>query len=186
MSEPVDIKAEVKPELKKAETVRPFKAAVEATTKAASDAAENARTAMHSAQEKVSGTVHEFQSKLNDGLHQATETAREVFDFQRATVETLIEAGKIYGQGLQNLASHAAQVNRAHLEETVSTVRTLLTTRSLTEAFRLQSELARNVASRSLTEGSKMVQDYLKVTEEAVAPLTAKAQEAAQKLAKAA
>ncbi len=171
---------------RKPETVRPFKAAVEATTNAASQAAETTRSAMNAAQEKISGTMGEMQNKLSDGLNKAGETAREVYDFQRGTLETLVEAGKIYGEGLQNLVTHAAAVNREQMEETVSTLRTLMTTRSLTEIVRLQTELARSMTSRSLTEGSKLVHDYLKVTEQAVAPLTARAQDAAQRIAKAA
>jgi phasin family protein len=173
-------------ETKKTETVRPFKAAVEATTNAASQAAETTRSALNAAQDKVNGTLHEMQTKLSDGFSKASETAREVYDFQRGTLDTLVEAGKIYGEGLQNLVTHAAAVNREQFEETVSTLRTLMSTRSLGEAVRLQTELARKVTSRSLTEGSKLVHDYLKVTEQAVAPLTARAQDAADRIAKAA
>ena len=166
----------------KNEPVRPFKAAVEATTNAASQAAQNAKQTMETAQ----NTVHEMSSKLSEGMSQVSETARELFDFQRGTVEKMLEAGKIYGEGLQSLASHVASVTRENFEETVSTMRTMAGTRSISEAVRLQNELARNITSRSLTEGSKLVHDYLKVAEQAVAPLTARAQEAAEKLAKAA
>lgn len=170
----------------KAEPARPFKAAVEATTSAASQATQAAKQTAENIQSTVQGTVHEMSSKLSEGMSRAGETARELFDFQRGTVEKMLEAGKIYGEGLQSLASHVAAVNREQFEETVNTLRTMASTRSITEAFRLQNELARTLASRSLTEGSKLVHDYLKVTEQAVAPLTTRAQEAAEKLAKAA
>ena len=166
----------------KAEPVRPFKAAVEATTNAASQATQTAKQTIESAQT----TVHEMSSKLSEGMSRAGETAREMFDFQRGTVEKMLEAGKIYGEGLQSLASHVASVSRENFEETVSTMRSIAGTRSITEAVRLQNDLARTITSRTLTETSKLVHDYLKVAEQAVAPLTARAQEAAEKLAKAA
>ncbi len=164
------------------ETVRPFKSAAEATTQAA----EHAKSALHGVQERVAGTVHEFQGRVTESFNEASKAAREAYEFQRGAVETMIEAGRIYGEGLQGLVTHAANVNRAQFEETVSALRSLMTTRSFSEAVKLQTELARAVTSRALTEGSKMVHDYLSVTEKAVAPLTAKAEEAAQKISKAA
>jgi hypothetical protein len=128
---------------------------------------------------EVTDTTHAMQAKL-------TEAARTAFEFQSSAISTLLEASKIYGEGLKALAAHAAHVNKVHFDETVAAMRSLATTRSVNEALRLQTEFARTTATRAMTETTKLMQDYMKVAEQAAAPLNAKVHEAVEKFATAA
>jgi hypothetical protein len=128
---------------------------------------------------EVTETTHAIQAKI-------TEAARTAFEFQSGAISTLLEAGKIYGEGLKALAAHAAHVNKVHFDETVAAMRSLATTRSVNEALRLQTEFARSTATRAMSETTKLMQDYMKLAEQASAPVTAKVHEAVEKFAKAA
>jgi hypothetical protein len=135
---------------------------------------------------EVKSAAAAMQEKLTENMHKATETARTMFEFQKGAMQTMLASGKIYSEGLQSLATHAAAVNKLQFDETMAALRTLAGTRSVTEAMRLQTELARTTATRAMTESTKLVKDYVKLAEQAVAPLTAKVHEAAEKFAKAA
>jgi hypothetical protein len=128
----------------------------------------------------------ETQHTLTESLHKATAASHSLFAFQRSSFETMMHAGKIYAEGLRTLATEAAQAQRAHMEATMATMRSLASTRSVNEAMRLQTEHARATTTRAMTETTKLVQDYLKLAEQATAPITAKVQEAVEKFSKAA
>jgi phasin family protein len=143
------------------------------------------KTGMQDMQAKVTTGMQDVQAKVTDGLHRAAEAARTAAGVQRETLETVVKAGQIYGQGLQGLATHAASVSRVQFEDTMAHLRALTSVKSVREAVELQSTFARNTASRLLAESSTFVEDYLKVAGEALAPVTTRVREAAEKVKKA-
>jgi phasin family protein len=126
--------------------------------------------------------LKDMQAEVTGGLKQAADMARTYVDVQRTALETVVKAGKIYGEGLQSLATHAAAVNRTQFEDTMAHLRALTSVKSVREAVHLQTQFARATASRVLSEGSTIVEDYLKVAGQALAPVTARAREAAEKV----
>jgi phasin family protein len=138
------------------------------------------------AAEAVAAGVTKLQDQARTGLNRVSELARLYADAQRETIETVAHAGKIYGEGLQGLAKHAADVSRVQLEDGIAHLRSLAGVKSVTDLLHLQAEFARSTASRTLAEGSTLVEGYLKVAGEALAPVTARAREAAEKVKQAA
>jgi phasin family protein len=157
--------------------------------KAADKAAENVTTAAETATDEVATAVKtglkDVQEKVTSTLHRAAEAARGVVDVQRGAIETVVKAGQIYGEGLQHIATHAVEVGRTQFDDTMAHLRSLTTAKSVREAVELQSAFARNTASRYLTETSTLVEDYLKVAGDALAPVTTRVREAAEKVKKA-
>ncbi len=137
-------------------------------------------------QAKVTEGLKDVQHQVTDSLKRAGETARTVVDVQRTAIETAVKASQIYGEGLQSLATHAVDVNRAQFEDTMAHLRALAKVKSIKEAVELQTAFARATASRVLHEGSTFVEDYLKVAGQALAPVTSRAREAAEKVKNAA
>jgi phasin family protein len=145
-----------------------------------------AEEAVKPATEAAAAGLKKLQEQAASGLHRVTELARLYADAQRETIETVAHAGKIYGEGLQGLAKHAADVSRVQLEDGMAHLRSLAGVKSVTDLVHLQTEFARTTASRTLAEGSTLVEGYLKVAGEALAPVTARAREAAEKVKQAA
>jgi len=137
-------------------------------------------------QAKMTEGFHDVQHQVTDTLKRAGETARTVVDVQRSAIETVVKAGQIYGEGLQSLATHAAEVNRAQFEDAMAHFRALAKVKSIKEAIELQSAFARATTSRALQESIAFVEDYLKVAGQALAPVTSRAREAAEKVKNAA
>jgi phasin family protein len=136
--------------------------------------------------EAVKTGLKDVQAKVTDTLHRAAGMARGVVDVQRGALETVVKAGQIYGEGLQGMATHAAEVSRTQFDDTMAHLRALTSVKSVKEAVELQAAFARSTASRYLTETSTFVEDYLKVAGNALAPVTERAREAAEKVKKAA
>jgi len=136
--------------------------------------------------DQTAESVKAVQEQARGGFQKVSEIARGYADVQRETLETVTEAGKIYGEGLQSLARRAAEVSRVQYEDGIAHLRSLSGVKSVTDLLHLQAEFARKTASRALTESSTMVEDYLKVAGQALAPVTAKAREAAEKVKQAA
>jgi phasin family protein len=143
---------------------------------------DNTAEAFKHTAEKAAETVKTVQDQARGGMQKVSELARGYVDVQRETAETVVQAAKIYGEGLQNMAKHAAEVSRLQFEDSMAHLRSLTGVKSVTDLMHLQGEYARKVASRALTEGSTMVEDYLKVAGQALAPVTARAREAAEKV----
>lgn len=135
---------------------------------------------------RATAAIEDVRTQMKDRVSKATEIARDAYAFNRGNVETAVKAGQIFGEGIQQLATHAAGVTREQFDETVATLRDLAAARSLNTVVELQTAYARNMAKRTLTETTKLVEGYLKVTNEAIAPLTARALEAAERVSKAA
>ena len=126
--------------------------------------------------------LKDIQTEVTGGLKQAAGMARTYVDVQRTALETVVKASQIYGEGLQNLAARAAEVNRAQFEDTMAHLKALTGVKSVKDALSLQAEFARAAASRALSETSTFMDDYLKVTGQALAPVTARVREAAEKV----
>jgi phasin family protein len=126
--------------------------------------------------------LKDVQAKVSEGMTKAAEAARSLVDVQRGALETVVKAGQIYGEGLQGLATHAADVSRVQFEDTMAHLRSLTSVKSVREAMTLQSSFARSTLSRVLNETSSLVEDYLKVAGQALAPVTARVREAADKV----
>ena len=126
--------------------------------------------------------LKDVQAKVTEGPHKAAEAARGYADVQRGALETVVKAGQIYGEGLQGLATRAAGASRSQFEDTMAHLRSLTTAKSVREAVALQTAFTRNTLSRVLSESSVLVEDYLKVAGQALAPVTARAREAADKV----
>ncbi len=135
----------------------------------------------HTAEAAAKG-LKDVQAEVTGSLAQATDLARAYAEVQRDALESVVKAGQIYGEGLKSIAAHAAETNRTQFEESLAHLRALTGVKSIHEAMALQTQYARTAASRALTEGSMLVESGLKLAEETLAPLTARAREAAEKV----
>jgi phasin family protein len=135
----------------------------------------------HTAETAARG-LKDAQAEVTGSLAQATGLARAYAEVQRDALESVMKAGQIYSEGLKAIATHATETNRAQFEETLAHLRALTGVKSIHEAMALQTQYARTAASQALIEGSTLVENGLKLAEEMLAPLTARAREAAAKV----
>ena len=113
-------------------------------------------------------------------------TAEELVAFNQGNIEAFVKASQIWASGMQDLSKHLAATAQASLDESMSALKALTGAKSLKDAFELQSSFARAALEKSLAESGKLTDASFKLTEQALAPITARVTVAVEKFAKAA
>jgi phasin family protein len=126
------------------------------------------------------------QSKLKEGVEKAMKTAEELVAFNQGNIEALVKSSQIWASGMQDLSKHLAAAAQASLDESMSAFKAMTSVKSLKDALELQSSFARAALEKSLAESGKLTDASFKLTEQALAPITARVTVAVEKFAKAA
>jgi phasin family protein len=127
----------------------------------------------------------ETQAKVKEGMEKAMKTAEEMVAFGQGNMEALVKSGQIWAAGMQDLGKQIAANAQASFEETMSTFKAFSSVKSLKDAFDLQSNLARTTMEKTLAESGRLTDASLKLTEQTLAPITARVSLAVEKFAKA-
>jgi len=125
------------------------------------------------------------QEKVKEGMDKAMKTAEELMAFSQGNLEAMVKSGQIWASGMQDLGKQMAATAQASFDETMSTFKALTSAKSLKDAFDLQATLARTTLEKTLAESGKLTDASMKLTEQTLAPLTARVTLAMEKFAKA-
>lgn len=135
---------------------------------------------------KATAGFEATQAKMKEGVEKAMKTAEEFVAFSQGNVEAVMKSSQIWTTGVQDLSKHFAAAAQASLDESMSAFKALTSVKSLKDAFELQSSFARAALEKTLAESGKMTEASFKLTEQALAPITARVSVAVEKFAKAA
>jgi phasin family protein len=124
------------------------------------------------------------QAKVKQGMEKAMKTAEDFVAFSQGNVEALVKSGQIWVTGVQDLSKQFAASAQASMEESLSTFKALTSVKSFKEALDLQAAFARSAMEKTVAESSKLTDASFKLTEQALAPITARVTLAVEKLAK--
>jgi phasin family protein len=104
----------------------------------------------------------------------------------KENLEAFTASSKIWMAGVQDLTKQFAETTKASLEESVAAFKALSTVKSVKEAIELQTSFSKTAISKALAESTKMTEASMKLTEQAMAPITARMAVAVGSLSKAA
>ena len=124
------------------------------------------------------------QAKVKEGMEKAMKTAEELVAFSQGNLEAMVKAGQIWAAGVQDISKQIAANAQASFDETMSTFKAMSSVKSLKDAFDLQASLARSTLEKTVAESGKLTDASMKLTEQALAPLTARVNLAMEKFAK--
>lgn len=126
------------------------------------------------------------QAQMEKGMDQAMKTVEEFVTFGRGNVEALVKSGQIWATGLQDLSKQVAATAQAQFEGTMSAFKALAGAKSMKDAFELQATFARSAFEKTLAESGRLTENSIKLTEQALAPVTARVTLAVEKFSAAA
>ena len=135
---------------------------------------------------KATAGFETTQAKVKEGMEKAMKTAEEFVAFSQGNMEAVVKSGQIWAAGVQDLSKHVAATAQATFDETFSTFKALTSVKSLKDAFDLQASFARSALEKTVAESGKLTDASFKLTEQALAPITARVTLAVEKFAKAA
>lgn len=162
---------------------------VEVTTAAEQATIQGIEATMSEVQEgaaKATAGFEATQIKMKEGVNKAMRTAEEFVAFSQGNMEAIVKSSQIWANGVQGLSKHMAASAQASLDQSMSAFKALTGVKSLKDAFELQSAFARSALEKSLAESGKLTDASLRLTEQAMAPITARVSVAVEKFAKAA
>lgn len=133
---------------------------------------------------QATGGIEQTQTKMKEGMEKAMKTAEAMVSFSQGNVEAIMRSSQIWAAGVQDLSRQFAATAQASMDETVSTFRAMTGVRSLKDAMDLQSNLARTTLDKTLSESGRLTDASFKLSEQAIAPLTARLTLAVEKFAR--
>lgn len=157
-----------------------------AIEEAASETVETTVTNMKEGVAKVTAGFEATQTKIKEGMEKAMKTAEELVAFNQGNVEAIVKSGQIWATGVQDLSKHFAAAAKASLDESIAAFKALTSAKSLKDAIELQTSYARSAMEKTVAESGKLTDASFKLTEQALAPITARVTFAVEKFAKAA
>ncbi|MBR0684154.1 phasin family protein [Roseomonas eburnea] len=141
--------------------------------KIVTEGAAQARAAMEKGMEQM--------SKGAEGLMKAAEEAAE---FGRGNVEAFTKAAQTWAVGTQDLARQAMALAQGLTDHTLESAKALAAVKSLNEAAEVQAKFAKAALEKAVAESAKLQEAVFKLTEQSVAPISARMTVAMEKMSK--
>jgi phasin family protein len=133
---------------------------------------------------QATGEFEKTQDRVKEGFEKAMKSAEEFVSFGQGNLEAIMKSGQIWAAGVQELSRQVTASAQASFEETLATFKALTAVKSLKDAIELQNNLARSALEKALAESGRLTDASFKLTEQTLAPLTARVSLAVEKFAK--
>jgi phasin family protein len=125
--------------------------------------------------------MEQAQAHVRENMQKAMRTAEEMFSFTQGNIEALTRCTQILTSGMQDMGQSVAATARASVDDTVNTFKALTAVKSVKEAIELQTGLFRANLERAVSQTSQLTDSTMKLSEQAIAPLSARVTLAAEK-----
>lgn len=128
----------------------------------------------------------DVQTRAKTVFAKTGELASEVTEFNKGNVEAVVESGKIFFAGMQDMGRQQVAATKSVVKTVQGDFKKVAAVKSPTELVQLQGELARRNFDAAVSFGSKNTEALVKLYNDAFAPLSSRMSVAAEKLKKAA
>ena len=121
-------------------------------------------------------------AQAQDAAAKVARAAEDATEFSRGNVEAMTSAVQLYFTGMQDIARLAITNVQSLSQHAIDGAKALTGAKSLKELTDLQSSLACTAFEKSLADANILREQMTKLTEAALAPLTARVTVASEKL----
>ncbi|TAD78111.1 MAG: phasin family protein [Sphingomonadales bacterium] len=128
----------------------------------------------------------DVQTRAKTAFAKTGELTAEATEFTKANVEAVVESGKIFFAGAQELLKDNVETGKTVIETVTEDAKKVAAVKSPTELMQLQGEIARRNFDAVVSYGSKRTEAWVKLYNEAFAPISNRVSVAAEKIKKAA
>lgn len=128
----------------------------------------------------------DVQTRVKGAYAKTAEVAAEVTEFNKANVDAVVESGKIFLAGAQELVKDNVDTGKTVIEVVTADAKKMMEVKSPTELMQMQGELARRNFDAIVSFGSKRTEAWVKLYNDAFAPISNRVSIATEKLTKAA
>ncbi len=165
-------------------SVKPKAAEAAATEETAAKGIDATVSSLKDGMKKAAAGFETTQAKVRENMEKAMKTAEEFVTFGQGNVEAFMKSSQIWVAGMQDLSKQIAASAQANFDETMNTFKALTSAKSLKDAIDLQTSFARATVEKTMAESGRLTDASFKLTEQALAPITARVTLAVEKLVK--
>lgn len=124
----------------------------------------------------------DVQARAKTAAAKGTVLANEATEFTKANVEAVVESGKIFFAGAQELLKDNVETGKTVMETVTEDAKKVAAVKSPTELFQLQGEIARRNFDAVVAYGSKRTEAWVKLYNDAFAPISNRVSVAVEKV----
>jgi len=135
---------------------------------------------------EVASSIKPTRTTITQGMKTMMKSTEDFVAFGQANLEAFVKSGQIWSAGVQELTKQIATSAKASFDESVSTFKAISTAKSVKEAMDLQSSFAKAALEKAMAESNKLTDASIKLTEQTLAPITARVTVAVETFGKAA
>ena len=128
----------------------------------------------------------DVQTRVKGVYTKATEFAADAGEFNKANLEAVVESGKIFFNGAQELVKSDVETGKSLIEVVQEDAKKVTSIKSPTELFELQGEIARRNFDAAVSFASQRTETLMKLYNDAFAPISNRVSVATEKFSKAA
>lgn len=128
----------------------------------------------------------DVQTRAKTAFAKTGEFTAEATEFSKANVEAVVESGKIFFTGAQELLKDNVETGKTVIETVTEDAKKVAAIKSPTELMQLQGEIARRNFDAVVSYGSQRTEAWVKLYNEAFAPISNRVSVAVEKVKKAA
>lgn len=128
----------------------------------------------------------ELQTRAKTAYDKGAEYTAEARDFSQGNLDAVVESGKIFAAGMQDLAKLAVEDGKAAVETMTGDAKEFAAVKSPTDLVQLQGKIASRNFDAAVAQFSKATEMWVKLAGDVAAPLSARASLAMEKVRKAA
>ena len=128
----------------------------------------------------------DVQERMKAAYAKTGEFAGDFGEFNKANVDAVVESGKIFFAGAQDLVRADVETGKTLVETVTEDAKKLAGIKSPTELMQLQGELARRNFDAAVSFGSSRTEALVKLYNDAFAPISNRVSVATEKFSKAA
>lgn len=132
----------------------------------------------------VNEAVSEMQSRSKAAYEKSSEMMTEMSDAAKGNVEAMVESGKIFSSGMQELAKSYVEEAKAAYEQMTADLKEMAAVKSPTDLLQLQGKIMRRNFDTMVAATSKNTEKMMKLSNDSFAPISARLSIAADKMSK--
>lgn len=155
---------------------------------AATQAKETMDTMIKAIQEAVQKNYEQTLVATKEQFEKASQQLFRGYDdlaaFSKENIDAAVQASTILAKGMEDLSKAMMAYAQSSVEQSVETGKVLLGVKTLRELVDLQSSYAKSSFDRLVSEGTKLSELSVKITNDAFAPLNARINAVVEKFAK--
>ena len=133
--------------------------------------------------ETMTEAVAELQTRAQAAYDKSSEALADMTELAKGNVEAMVEAGKIFAAGVQDLGKTYADEAKSAYETATADIKEMAAVKSPTELFQLQGKIVRRNFDAMVATSSKNTDAAIKLANDTAAPLAGRVNVAAEKFA---